>query len=73
MEARKKSRMLGKDAMKNIYLRLAVIGGVVALGATAIGQSMMASKAPEEPTPKQISQAGTGDATTTPSTIPSLP
>lgn len=45
----------GKDAMKNIYLRLAVIGGVVALGATAIGQSMMASRE-ADPEPIEISQ-----------------
>ncbi|WP_158261271.1 MULTISPECIES: DUF11 domain-containing protein [Pirellulaceae] len=51
--------MLGKDAMKNIYLRLAVIGGVVALGATAIGQSMLASRDPE-PEPIEISQIPPG-------------
>lgn len=51
--------MLGKDAMKNIYLRLAVIGGVVALGATAIGQSMMASRDPD-PEPIEISQIPPG-------------
>ncbi|MEX0793960.1 MAG: hypothetical protein WD045_12550, partial [Pirellulaceae bacterium] len=33
--------MLGMDAMKNIYVRLGVIGVVVALGATAIAQSLM--------------------------------
>ena len=59
MDARKKFRMLGKDAMKNIYLRLAVIGGVVALGATAIGQSMMASRDPD-PEPIEISQIPPG-------------
>ncbi|WP_165698899.1 DUF11 domain-containing protein [Bremerella volcania] len=45
--------------MKNIYLRLAVIGGVVALGATAIGQSMMASRDPD-PEPIEISQIPPG-------------
>jgi len=59
MDARKKFRMLGKDAMKNIYLRLAVIGGVVALGATAIGQSMMASRDPD-PEPIEIAQIPPG-------------
>lgn len=60
MDARKKFRMLGKDAMKNIYLRLAVIGGVVALGATAIGQSMMASRESSDPEPIEISQIPPG-------------
>jgi len=50
--------MLGKDAMKNIYLRLAVIGGVVALGATAIGQSMMATREAAE---ANLSNAGQED------------
>ncbi|WP_207395773.1 DUF11 domain-containing protein [Bremerella alba] len=45
--------------MKNIYLRLAVIGGVVALGATAIGQSMLASRDPD-PEPIEISQIPPG-------------
>ncbi|GAA4435325.1 hypothetical protein GCM10023155_33620 [Bremerella cremea] len=55
--------MLGKDAMKNIYLRLAVIGGVVALGATAIGQSMMASRGSADPEPIEISQIPPGEPT----------
>ncbi|WP_158265080.1 DUF11 domain-containing protein [Blastopirellula marina] len=59
--------------MKNIYLRLAVIGGVVALGATAIGQSMMASKTPDEPTPQPIQQAGTSDNATAQPSISSFP
>lgn len=70
MEARKKFRMLGKDAMKNIYLRLAVIGGVVALGATAIGQSMMASRANPDPEPIEVSQVPKQEGVPTPATSP---
>ncbi|WP_158545319.1 DUF11 domain-containing protein [Bremerella cremea] len=62
--------MLGKDAMKNIYLRLAVIGGVVALGATAIGQSMMASRANPDPEPIEVSQAAKPEGTPTPAVPP---
>ncbi|WP_233216428.1 hypothetical protein [Blastopirellula marina] len=62
--------MLGKDAMKNIYLRLAVIGGVVALGATAIGQSMMASRATPDPEPIEVSQNPKEDGVPTPAVSP---
>lgn len=49
--------------MKNIYVRLGVIGAVVALGATAITQSLMTGKSEphnENPEPIEISQLPEG-------------